>query len=300
MGIVLAVLLCLAACGAKPAEPTESSTTEITTEAFSFPEINFPLPEITSVNDATAQPDVPAVAPPVTTTPGSTQPIPPPTAPETVTVVIPEGFTFYQVARRLEANGVCTAAGFTAAAQAYQIQSFPAPVSPKSCYKMEGMLFPDTYEFYLGEEPEAALRRMLNNYAEKSGLPDYNTLILASIIERETRSDSHMAMVSSVFHNRLKQGMKLQADATKAYVEEHIKQDPLVKNPGQYADLYNTYTCRALPEGPICSPGLRAIEAAKNPSTSDYLYYFFGQDETNHYTYTYDEHLAAIKLYGLG
>jgi UPF0755 protein len=215
-------------------------------------------------------------------------------------VVIPEGFTFYQVARRLEANGVCSAADFTAAAQAYQIQSFSAPVSPRSCYRMEGMLFPDTYDFYRGEDPAAVLRKLLNNYAEKSGLPDYDTLILASIIERETRSDSHMAMVSSVFHNRLKQGIRLQADATIAYVEEHIKKDPLVRNPGQYAGLYNTYKCPALPEGPICSPGRRAIDAAKNPSQSDYLYYFFGKDETNHYTYTYDEHEAAIKMYGLG
>jgi len=219
---------------------------------------------------------------------------------ETVTVVIPEGFTFYQIARRLEANGVCAAADLTEAAQVYQIQSFEVPASPQACYRLEGLLYPDTYEFYVGENPESVLRRMLNNYAEKSGLPDYDTLILASIIERETRSDAHMAMVSSVFHNRLAQGMRLQADATIAYVEEHIYQDPLVENPAQYAQRYNTYKCPALPAGPICNPGRRAIEAAKNPSQSDYLYYFFGQDETNHYTKSYDEHLAAIKMYGLG
>jgi len=305
VGLVTTILLCLAACAAKPAEQTGSSTAEITSAAeFPFPE--FPFPEMTSTDAVATQTELPVVAPPGTAGgPGSqqagpTQPAPPPTALEIVTVVIPEGFTFYQVARRLEANGVCSAADFTVAAQGYQIQSFHAPVSPRGCYRMEGMLFPDTYEFYMGDDPTVVLRKMLNNYSEKSGLPDYNTLILASIIERETRSDSHMAMVSSVFHNRLKTGMPLQADATIAYVEEHIKQDSLVKNPGQYADLYNTYKCRALPEGPICSPGLRAIEAAKNPSQSGYLYYFFGKDETNHYTYTYDEHLAAIKMYGLG
>jgi len=219
---------------------------------------------------------------------------------ETVTVTIPEGFTFYQIARRLEANGVCAAADLTDAAKVYEVQSFEVPVSPQACYRLEGLLYPDTYEFYVGENPESVLRRMLNNYAEKSGLPDYDTLILASIIERETRSDAHMAMVSSVFHNRLAQGMRLQADATIAYVEEHIKLDALVQNPGQYAERYNTYKCLVLPAGPICNPGRRAIEAAKNPSQSDYLYYFFGQDETNHYTKTYDEHLAAIKLFGLG
>jgi len=301
-GILFALLLCLAACGTKPAPAPEPPTAEITTE-----EITFPFPDITSVDDTTAQPGLPVDAQPGTTAggpvqtgSGAIQPAPPATLSEIVTIVIPEGFTFYQVARRLEANGVCTAADFTAAAQAYQIQSFYAPISLQSCYRMEGMLFPDTYEFYKGDDPETVLRKLLNNYAEKTGLPDYGTLILASIIERETRSDSHMAMVSSVFHNRLKTGMQLQADATRAYVRDHIKADPLVKNPGQYEELYDTYICPALPAGPICSPGLRAIEAAKNPSTSDYLYYFFGKDNTNHYTYTYDEHLMAIKLYGLG
>ena len=289
LGICIAILLCFAACVVADGpvsgttQPAKTAGTTMTTE------ITF---------------DIPAVAPPAAEQP-AVDPIPPgqtqpPASPEVVSVVIPEGFTFYQIARRLEANGVCSEVDFTNAAQNYQIQSFPAPINPGACYRLEGMLYPDTYDFYLGEDPSAVLRKMLNNYANKSGLPDYNTLILASIIERETRSSGHMAMVSSVFHNRLAQGMRLQADATIAYVEGHIKQNPLVQNPGQYAERYNTYKCPALPAGPICSPGRLAIEAAKHPSQSDYLYYFFGKDETNHYTKTYDEHLAAIKLYGIG
>ena len=294
IGILIASLLCLAACGQIIENPSTETAEDLTAgESTTF---------------AIDLPNIPAVAPPAGTgaaeqpdsRPKETNPPATPTGAETVTVVIPEGFTFYQVARRLEASGVCTAADFTNAAQSYEIQSFPASIHPQCCYRMEGMLYPDTYEFYVGETPESALRKMLNNYAEKSGLPDFQTLILASIIERETRSDAHMAMVSSVFHNRLAQGMRLQADATIAYVEEHIKKDPLVQNPGQYAERYNTYKCATLPAGPICSPGRRAIDAARNPSQSDYLYYFFGQDETNHYTKTYDEHLAAIKLYGIG
>jgi len=305
----------LAACGTSPTQSTEPTSDEMTS-----------LDGITTLDENT-EAALPAGAEPATgegsseasrltgsqgtaptqsanqqtqTTNQPTQTTLPPTASETVRIIIPEGFTFYQVARRLEANGVCTAKDFTEAAQAYQIQSFYAPISPQACYRLEGMLFPDTYEFYVGEDPIIVIRKLLNNYAEKTGLPDYDTLILASVIERETRSDSHMAMVSSVFHNRLRQGMPLQADATRAYVRDHIKADPLVSNPARYEALYDTYQCRALPEGPICSPGLRAIEAAKNPSQSDYLYYFFGKDETNHYTYTYEEHLAAIKMYGLG
>jgi len=289
-GFLAAALLCLTACGpVTPAPPPASTTGDITTE-------NFTTGESASLD--IRLPEIPVVAPP------GTEPVSPPTGAAqtagTVFVVIPEGFTFYQIAQRLEASGVCSAVDFTNAAQTYQIQSFPAPVSPQACYRMEGLLYPDTYEFYLGEDPASALRKMLNNYAEKSGLPDYDTLILASIIERETRSGAHMDMVSSVFHNRLARGMRLQADATIAYVEENIKKDPLVPNPEQYAERYNTYKCPALPAGPICNPGRRAIEAAKHPSQSEYLYYFFGKDETNHYTKTYEEHQAAIKLYGLG
>ena len=217
---------------------------------------------------------------------------------EVVKVTIPEGFTFYQVARRLEANEICTAEAFYDAAQGYQVQSFEVPYSKESCYYLEGFLFPDTYEFYKEEAPESVLRKILNNYKAKSGLPDYKTLILASIIERETRSSEHMAMVSSVFYNRLDINMRIQADASRVYAEQHIMPS-WVKNPEQYADRYNTYVCNGLPVGPICSPGKRAIEAAKNPSQSDYLYYFFGNDNTNHYSYTYDEHKAAMARIGV-
>ena len=287
---LLAVLLCLAACGPAAGVPVENPTADLTSrgEPSSF--------------------GIPTIPPPAGTTAGSGAqggaqngaPEPSTKFIDVVSVVIPEGFTFYQIARRLEASGVCSAVQFTNAAQAYQVQSFAVPASPRACYRLEGMLYPDTYDFYLGETPESVLRKFLNNYAEKSGLPDYNLLILASIIERETRSSEHMAMVSSVFHNRLARGMRLQADATIAYAQEHINANPLVQNPGQYADLYNTYKCPALPEGPICSPSRRAIDAARNPSASDYLYYFFGRDNTNHYTKSYEEHLAAIKIYGLG
>ena len=112
---------------------------------------------------------------------------------------------------------------------------------------------------------------MLNNYAAKSDMPTDKQLIIASIIEKETRSDSHMKMVSSVFYNRLNEGMLLQADSTREYVNNYITGNSLLSgNTSKYAALYNTYKCQ-LPAGPICSPGARAIEAAKNPSSSEYL-----------------------------
>lgn len=313
------VLLCTAACGGSPDAPTTSGIIDasngtesqpLTQESSGLAASENDVPANAQTNDpngskasSKADPGASAANHPgtsATAKPGTAAPAASSNTSAVVKIIIPEGFTFYQVAQRLEANGICTAAAFYQAAQSYQIQSFSAPVSSESCYRMEGMLYPDTYEFYKGEDPVAVLRKMLNNYAAKSGLPSYETLILASIIERETRSNDHMAMVSSVFHNRLKQGMRLQADATIAYVENHIKPNSLVSNPGQYAERYNTYKCAALPVGPICNPGRRAIQAAMNPSQSDYLYYFFGTDNTNHYSKTYDEHLAAINQYGVG
>ena len=219
----------------------------------------------------------------------------------TVTVTIPEGYTFYQIAALLEMKGVCSAQAFYDAAQAYEVKSFTIKNDPNRAYKMEGYLFPDTYEFYRNGNPTDVLVKILNNYYQKSGLPDDKTLILASIIEHEARSLEHRKKVSAVFHNRMAINMKLDADCTINYVEKHIKPNPLVSDSGRYAALYNTYKFVGLPAGPICSPGKTSIEAARNPATDmdGYYYYFFGNDNTNHYSRTYEEHQAQMKIYGV-
>lgn len=216
-----------------------------------------------------------------------------------VSVTIPEGYSFMQIANKLEEKGVCSAKDFYETAQSYSVKSFSIPSSSDRCFKFEGYLFPDTYEFYKDDDPQSVLIKMLNNYAAKSGMPTDKQLIIASIIEKETRSDSHMKMVSSVFYNRLNEGMLLQADSTREYVNNYITGNSLLSgNTSKYAALYNTYKCQ-LPSGPICSPGARAIEAAKNPSSSEYLYYFFGNDNDNHYSKTYEEHEQQMKKYGV-
>lgn len=216
-----------------------------------------------------------------------------------VSVTIPEGYSFMQIANKLEEKGVCSAKDFYETAQSYSVKSFSVPSSSDRCFKFEGYLFPDTYEFYKDDDPQSVLIKMLNNYAAKSGMPTDKQLIIASIIEKETRSDSHMKMVSSVFYNRLNEGMLLQADSTREYVNNYITGNSLLSgNTSKYAALYNTYKCQ-LPAGPICSPGARAIEAAKNPSSSEYLYYFFGNDSNNHYSKTYEEHEQQMKKYAV-
>lgn len=216
-----------------------------------------------------------------------------------VSVTIPEGYSFMQIANKLEEKGVCSAKDFYETAQSYSVKSFSVPSSSDRCFKFEGYLFPDTYEFYKDDDPQSVLIKMLNNYAAKSGMPTDKQLIIASIIEKETRSDSHMKMVSSVFYNRLNEGMLLQADSTREYVNNYITGNSLLSgNTSKYAALYNTYKCQ-LPAGPICSPGARAIEAAKNPTSSEYLYYFFGNDNDNHYSKTNEEHEQQMKKYGV-
>lgn len=221
------------------------------------------------------------------------------TAKEIVTVTIPEGFTFPQIAKRLESKGICSAQSFYEAAEAFKVQSFTVPSSDSRCFNLEGYLFPATYEFEKGADPTDVVRKMLNAYAGNSGKPSDETLILASIIEKEVRSDEQMQMVASVLKNRLSAGMKLQCDSTREYVNANITGSPFLASTEKFAALYNTYKCPALPAGPICNPGKRAINAAQNPAQSDYLYFFFGNDNQNHYSKTLEEHEAQKAQYGV-
>lgn len=219
---------------------------------------------------------------------------------QTVTITIPEGFTFRQIAERLEVNQVCTAADFYTACQSYTPQSFSVPQTDTRPFKMEGYLYPATYTFQTNTPAQEVLIKMLNAYAHYTGgtLSD-ETLIIASIIQSETRSASHMAIVSGIIQNRLAQGMQLQMDSTREYINQNVTNNPLLQNTEPYAALYNTYKCAALPAGPICNPGADAISAAQKPQPSDYLYFFFGNDNQNHYSTTYEEHQAAMAQFGV-
>jgi len=214
-------------------------------------------------------------------------------------VTIAEGYTFSQIAKLLESKGVCTAKDFYDAAQGYDVQSFSVPKSSERCYRYEGYLFPDTYKFYENDDPEAVLKKMLNVYASKSGKPSDEILIIASIIEREARTDKNMKLVASVIRNRLDKSIMLKCDSTREYVNNHITGNKLLSDTSKYAALYNTYKCAALPAGPICNPSKRAINAALNPTPSEYLYFFYGNDNENHYAITGEEHEAQKEEFGV-
>lgn len=219
---------------------------------------------------------------------------------EAITVTIPEGFTWDLIAKRLEANGICSAEDFYQACQNYSPKSFSIPTDEKRPFKMEGYLYPATYTFQKNSNAEDVLIEMLNAYRNNTGgnLTD-TELIVASIVQMETRSPEHMSMIAGIIYNRLEQGMQLQMDSTREYINDYVTDNPLLSDTSKYAELYNTYKCTALPAGPICSPGADAIYAAKNPTQTDYLYFFFGNDNENHYSATYEEHQSAMAQFGV-
>ena len=220
--------------------------------------------------------------------------------PEIITVTIPEGFTWDLIAKRLEANEICSAEEFYQACQNYSPKSFNVPIDENRPFKMEGYLYPATYTFQKNSNAEDVLIEMLNAYRNNTGgiLTD-TELIVASIVQMETRSPEHMSMIAGIIYNRLEQGMQLQMDSTREYINDYVTGNPLLGDTSKYAELYNTYKCAALPAGPICSPGADAINAAKNPTQTDYLYFFFGNDNENHYSTTYEEHQAAMAQFGV-
>lgn len=287
---------------ASSAETTGSSASVAATTATARTTVATKSTAKTSTTAATTA--VPVQTTTTTTTTTTTATTTTATARKEVTVTIPEGYTFMQIANLLEQNGVCTAVEFYNTCQNYTPQSFTIPTGTNRCFRMEGYLFPDTYRFYVNDNPQSVLIRMLNNYHSKVGNLSDDTLILASIIEREARSDKHMKLVSSVYHNRLNNPAAfpyLNADPTRDYVNKYITGNSLVSNQSSFAALYNTCNKRkGLPAGPICNPGLRAIRAAKEPAESSYYYFFYGADGENHYSETLEEHNRLIAEIGVG
>ena len=223
------------------------------------------------------------------------------------TFVIPEGYTLERTAQAVAAAyaGTITEEQFLAAAHdASRFQDRFSFVKDAYNNSLEGFLFPKTYEIVLGYSADDVIAQMLTQYEQEvrslnysypheQGLSDYQTLILASIIEREAASDNK-ALVASVFYNRLDIDMALQSDATTAYA---IGGDPTpddLKKEGPF----NTYLNKGLPPGPICSPGIASLEAACNPENTEYYYFYFkdnGQGGLDYYfSQTYEEHQAAI------
>ena len=159
---------------------------------------------------------------------------------------------------------------------------------------LEGYLFPDTYLFLPGAETEQIIGTMRDNFQKKAGDVGQDIVIMASLIEKEVPDSGDRKIVSGILWKRLEIGMPLQVDAVFPYVtgRRDVLSDDL-----KIDSLYNTYFYKGLPPGPISNPGLDAIEAARNPKESPYLYYLSGKDGKTHFAKTFAEHLENKEKY---
>lgn len=178
----------------------------------------------------------------------------------------------------------------------------------------EGYLFPDTYLIPRDADIDTIVSIFKNNFQTKydsvkslktNNLSDTQTVVLASLVEREARFEEDRTLVASVIYNRLSIGMKLDIDATLQYAlgyqqdEKRWWKKGLTNEDKKLNSPYNTYTNPGLPPAPISNPGLSAISAALNPAETDYLYYITDKNGKNRYAKTIEGHSANIEKYGL-
>lgn len=233
------------------------------------------------------------------------------TVKEEVTITFYEGMTLGDIADLLEEKKVCDADEFIEMTESgdftYEFIDM-MPDSKLRFRRLEGYIFPDTYNFYVGENVTSVARKFLKtfqtrvmgmyNEIQDSGMTLDDAIILASIIQKEAGNEEEMARVSSVFHNRINNtaaGLPmLQSDVTINYVENDIKPYQ-TRSTQEIYDAYNTYVCEGLPVGPICNPGIDAIKAAIKPEKTDY--YFFVTDVNGKYYYgkTLDQHYSNVR-----
>ena len=237
---------------------------------------------------------------------------------QVVRITFPEGSTTDEILALLESNGVGKKEDYIYALQAYPFDyDFVRQLTLENLssdrldgtnsYRLEGYLFPDTYDFYSDENPESVINKFLENFnrkfeeeyrdrCEAMGYSIDQVLTIASLIEKEAKRVDEYGIVSSVFHNRLKstQYPYLESDATVQYALRERKSE-LTGEDTKIVHPYNTYLNKGLPPGPICNSGLEAISAALYPEETDYYFFVSKKDGTTLFAKTYSEHLENIR-----
>jgi UPF0755 protein len=215
----------------------------------------------------------------------------------TTKVTIPEGYSMEQIFRKLEEENVCAYPDLMDAAANYQYNySFLDEDAIGDARRLEGFLFPDTYEFYQGMQASSAINKFLVNFhnrltqetidlAQSRGLSLQQAVTVASMIEKEAANDEERAVIASVIYNRMQRDMPLQIDSTIMYVlDEHG--DTLTTEETKIDSPYNTYQNTGLPPTPIANPGAKSITAAVKPADTNYLYYALDADAGVHKFFT--------------
>jgi UPF0755 protein len=227
-------------------------------------------------------------------------------------VTVPEGLRAKEIAVLVQAAGLATEAEFTAVTTADPSFARGLGVPADT---LEGYLFPDTYAFEKNAGAKGVAAAMVKRFqavwtddlearAATLGLTTHQAVTLASIVEKETGDPSERPIISGVFHNRLKKGMRLESDPTIIYgmvamgtYDGNIRKKD-IRDP---ANLYSTYVIKGLPPGPIASPGAEALRAVAYPSTHNYLFFVAkGVGSTSHeFSVTNEEHVRNVKKYQL-
>ena len=212
---------------------------------------------------------------------------------QTVSLSFHENMTVRQIFDRLHDNRVASRDGLMRAMHSGEFDyHFINNLGDTSLrfFRLEGYLFPDTYEFFINESPHSVLRRFFDNFnrrwteeytarAAELGMTTDEIIILASMIQMEAANAQQMRQVSAVFHNRLgnpSQFPHLQSEATQHYIMNNVAQHVESGMLASINQVYNTYVRPGLPAGPIGNPGMDAIEAALWPAETNY--YFFQHD----------------------
>lgn len=236
---------------------------------------------------------------------------------EEVSVTIPEGYNVLEIAQLMEEKEVCTAQEFLDGVNGLDFSNYTVIANMGGgegrYFKLEGYLFPDTYNFYKGEDLGSVIGKLINNFqnrisdqiyllAEQRGMSMDQVVILASIIQAEAANTSDMFDVSSVLHNRLDFGAeydiyRLECDSTMTYPYRNpaaIPESGALANAG-----YSTYDLEGLPPSPICNPGAEAILSAVRPNDTQYLYFCHADDGTAYYAESSWQHEENLVLAGL-
>lgn len=239
---------------------------------------------------------------------------------ETVTLTFPEGYTVPEIVDKLSENEVCDKSALLSVIQStdfsYSLVS-GLEASEQVPYRLEGYLFPDTYDFYIGESASSVIKKFLSNgdtkitekyrkRAEELGYSMKDIIIIASIIQCEAGNEEQMATISSVIHNRLSDQVNfplLGVDATADYITNKVAPS-LSSTASHTADYYMNYyntsgsaTQVGLPPSPICNPGIVAVKAALYPADTDYFYYFHDTKGNMYTAKTYSEFKDKINTY---
>lgn len=236
---------------------------------------------------------------------------------ETVRITIPEGYTVDEIINLMTENGIGTREGFIDVINNYDfdfdfVKALDASDLTGRTYRLEGYLYPDTYEFYKSSSEATVIYKLLSRFdmifsddfyelSAKLGFSVDETIILASMIEKEARYSADYEQVSSVFHNRLNNPSsypKLESDATIMYaiqVRDGERKATLTSEDLNYDTPYNTYLYDGLPPGPIANPGYEAITCALYPAKTNY--YFFVSDNygNTYFSKTLAQHNAAVE-----